>query len=164
MILASPESAPRPNTLHFTTLFLLVALATSVRVELIASEPEISFEFETTGKHTLYVISSGTDNHEIQLVVKVRGMVQFNKTGTDLEWGSNFGAGSIVAVVTSTDGTGRNVSFDFYSDEDPFIKVIDKKDVAVLEGMLSQVHRTMQTISLNQQFHIERDEAHKVTL
>ena len=66
--------------------------------------------------------------------------------------------------VSSTDGLERKVSFDFYAENDPLIGIIDKRDLQYVEGVLSGVHKSLETISRNQQFHIERDESHKATL
>jgi hypothetical protein len=56
------------------------------------------------------------------------------------------------------------VSFDFYAEDDPLVKIIDKRDLKYIEGVLVGVYKSLDTISRNQQFHIERDETHKITL
>jgi hypothetical protein len=66
--------------------------------------------------------------------------------------------------VSSTDGLERKVSFDFYAENDPLINIIDKRDLKYVEGVLNGVHASLESISRNQQFHIERDESHKATL
>ncbi len=66
--------------------------------------------------------------------------------------------------ISSTDGLERKVSFDFYAENDPLINIIDKRDLKYVEGVLSGVHNSLESISRNQQFHIERDESHKATL
>ena len=155
----------RPSTLPvLLVIYLFVSLTSSVTVQLTESDPLLTLTFETGGKHTLYVVSSGTETHDIQVLINSDGKLLFNKTGTDMEYSYDFGMGTANVTFSSVDGGARNVSFDFESDEDPFVKIIDKKDLAILEDILSQVHRIMKTISLNQQFHIERDDAHKTTL
>lgn len=49
------------------------------------------------------------------------------------------------------------MSFDFNNDEDPLVKIIDKRDIKILEEALNGVHQSLLNISRNQQFHIERD-------
>jgi hypothetical protein len=66
--------------------------------------------------------------------------------------------------MNATDGQNRKVSFDFYAENDPLINIIDKRDIKYLEEVLGGVHKSLETISRNQQFHIERDESHKITL
>jgi dynactin complex subunit len=56
------------------------------------------------------------------------------------------------------------VSFDFYAENDPLVNIIDKRDLKYIERVLAGVHKSLETISRNQQFHIERDETHKNTL
>lgn len=59
-------------------------------------------------------------------------------------------------MISST-GTDRNVSFDFYSEDDPLVKMIDKRDIKYVEEVLVDVFKGLNDISRNQQFHIERD-------
>lgn len=56
------------------------------------------------------------------------------------------------------------MSFDFYSEDDPLVKMIDKRDIKYVESVLGSVFKGLSDISRNQQFHIERDESHKTTL
>lgn len=62
---------------------LLVATA-SLRLELTEQDPAVSLVFETSGKHTFYVISSGKEKHEVNVTIDFRGTTMFNQTGTDL--------------------------------------------------------------------------------
>lgn len=88
----------------------------------------------------------------------------YNQTGTDLEFTFDYGAAYVTINISSVDGSSRKVSFDFYAENDPLINIIDKRDLKYLEGVLSSVHKSLEAISRNQQFHIERDESHKSTL
>lgn len=62
--------------------------------------------------------------------------------------------GRINVTIIAASAGDRNVSFDFYSEDDPLVKMIDKKDLKVVEGVLNHVHQSLSTISRNQQFHI----------
>lgn len=42
--------------------------------------------------------------------------------------------------------------------------MIDKKDVTLVQGALTEAYKQMESISRNQEFQIERDEKHKVNL
>ena len=42
--------------------------------------------------------------------------------------------------------------------------MIDKKDIALVQGALAQAYNEMEAISRNQEYQIERDERHKVNL
>lgn len=66
--------------------------------------------------------------------------------------------------IESSDGLQRNVSFDFYAENDPLVNIIDKRDLKYIESVLAGVHKSLEAISRNQQFHIERDESHRNTL
>lgn len=81
----------------------------------------------------------------------------YNQTGNDFQFVSDFGNGYITVTITSTDGLDRKVSFDFYAENDPLVNIIDKRDLKYIEGVLVDVHKSLETISRNQQFHIERD-------
>jgi len=56
-------------------------------------------------------------------------------------------------MISST-GEDRNVSFDFYSEDDPLVKMIDKKDIKYVEEVLVGVFKGLVDISRNQQYHI----------
>ena len=60
-------------------------------------------------------------------------------------------------TMMSSTGMDRNVSFDFYSEDNPLVKMIDKKDIKYVEEVLVGVFKGLTDISRNQQFHIERD-------
>lgn len=87
-----------------------------------------------------------------------------NKTSNDIEFTYDYEEGYINATIISSTGTDRNVSFDFYSEDDPLVKMIDKRDIKYVESVLGSVFHGLTNISRNQQFHIERDESHKITL
>ena len=87
-----------------------------------------------------------------------------NKTGNDIEFTHIYNEGRINVTLISPTSANRNVSFDFYSEDAPLVKMIDKRDIKLVEEVLSNVHKSLTTISRNQQFHIERDESHKSTL
>lgn len=80
-----------------------------------------------------------------------------NKTSNDIEYTYQYEEGYINVTITSSTGTDRNVSFDFYSEDDPLVKMIDKRDIKYVESILSSVFVGLTNISRNQQFHIERD-------
>ena len=88
----------------------------------------------------------------------MRGTQQlFNKTSNDIEFTYNYEEGSINVTITSSTGTDRKVSFDFYSEDDPLVKIIDKRDIKYVESILGSVFIGLNNVSRNQQFHIERD-------
>jgi dynactin complex subunit len=94
--------------------------------------------------------------------VERNGEVLYNQTGSDLQFSKGYGIGNI-NISFSASGQ-RQVSFDFYHDEDPLVNIIDKRDIRILEEALGKVHGSLMNVSRNQQFHIERDETHKDTL
>lgn len=96
------------------------------------------------------------------ILVERNGEVLYNQTGSDLQFSKSYGIGNI-NISFSADGR-RQVSFDFYHDEDPLVNIIDKRDIRILEEALGRVHGSLMNVSRNQQFHIERDETHKDTL
>ena len=63
---------------------LLITTAASLRLELTEEEPAVSLVFETSGKHTFYVISSGKEKHEVNVSIDFRGTTMYSQTGTDL--------------------------------------------------------------------------------
>lgn len=81
----------------------------------------------------------------------------FNKTSNDLEFTYDYEEGIVNVTIFSSTGTSRNVSFDFYSEDDPLVKMIDKRDIKYVEAVLGSVFKGLNDISRNQQFHIERD-------
>ena len=91
-------------------------------------------------------------------------MVLVNKTSNDFEFTYNYEEGSINVTISSSTGNARNVSFEFYNEDDPLVKTIDKRDIKYVEEALTGVFKGLADISRNQQFHIERDESHKATL
>lgn len=97
-------------------------------------------------------------------MVDFRGTAVYNQTGTDLEFTFDYGAAFVTINISSVDGSSKKVSLDFYAENDPLINIIDKRDLKYLEGVLGSVHKSLESISRNQQFHIERDESHKATL
>ncbi len=120
--------------------------------------------FQTKGKHTFYAMSSGKEKHDINVTIDFRGEKVYNGNGTDLEFSFDYGAAYMTVNLSSSDGLDRNVSFDFYAEDDPLVNIIDKRDLKYVEKVLNGVHATLESISRNQQFHIERDESHKATL
>lgn len=54
----------------------------------------------------------------------------------------------------STDGYEKIISFDFYESNDPVRKIIDKKDVDLVQGALSEAYKQMESISRNQEYQI----------
>ena len=90
--------------------------------------------------------------------------ILLNKTTNDLEFTHDYEEGIINVTMLSSSGEDRNVSFDFYSEDDPLVKMIDKKDIKYVEEVLVGVFKGLTEISRNQQYHIERDESHKNTL
>lgn len=81
-----------------------------------------------------------------------------------MEFSYSYDQGHINVTIVSSTGTERNVSFDFYSEDDPLVKTIEKRDIKYVEEVLGNVFKGLTEISRNQQFHIERDESHKATL
>ena len=65
-----------------------------------------------------------------------------------------FGPGRAIINISSSNGEERNVSFDFYAENDPLVHIIDKRDIKYVEQSLSSVYKGLETISRNQQFHI----------
>ena len=60
-------------------------------------------------------------------------------------------------VTITTESGSKNISFDFYSEDDPLVKMIDKKDIKSVEESLAGIFKGLTDVSRNQQFHIERD-------
>lgn len=135
-----------------------------LRFNLTSEESRVTLSFQVKGKHSLYVVSSGNEQHNVFCVVEFQGQILFNETGNDLAYSHNYQEGTVNIMIGSSNDEERRVSFDFYSDEDPLVNIIDKRDIKILEGVLGGVYGSLQNISRNQQFHIERDESHKDTL
>jgi hypothetical protein len=76
----------------------------------------------------------------------------------------NFIKEFISICFLSTDSTEKEVSFDFYELNDPVRKMIDKKDINLVQGALTEAYNQMESISRNQEYQIERDEKHKINL
>ena len=47
-------------------------------------EPNNTMTFQTNGKYTLYVISSGKEKHDVDCIVEIAGKVVYNNTGNDI--------------------------------------------------------------------------------
>lgn len=77
-----------------------------------------------------------------------------NKTSNDIEYTYDYDEGNINVTIISSTGTDRNVSFDFYSEDDPLVKMIDKRDIKYVESVLGSVFLGLTNVSRNQQFHI----------
>lgn len=151
------------SCLPFLILLVISPLIFSFRFSLDSSTPSLSLTFEVKGKQTFYTVSSGEENHDIQVVInytnpRTRGsQLLFNKTSNDLEFTYDYEEGIVNVTIFSSTGTSRNVSFDFYSEDDPLVKMIDKRDIKYVEAVLGSVFKGLNDISRNQQFHIERD-------
>ena len=82
------------------------------------------------------------------------GQNLLNKSGNDIEFSHSYDGGVINVTVISSTGSDRNVSFDFYSEDDPLVKMIDQRDIKAIEKVLGGVFMGLQNVSRNQQFHI----------
>lgn len=49
-----------------------------------ADEPNNTMIFQTNGKYTFYLISSGKEKHDVDCIIEVAGKVVYNNTGNDL--------------------------------------------------------------------------------
>jgi hypothetical protein len=159
-----------PKIPSLLLLALLTNFVLSFRFALNSKTPQLTLFFDVKGKQTFTAVSSGEEIHDVQVLIEYSSIRSNNKepllnqTGNDIEYTHNFEEGRLNITVISTTGTDRNVSFDFFSEDDPLVKMIDKRDIRLVEEVLSNVHKSLTTISRNQQFHIERDESHKTTL
>ena len=141
----------------------ILPIVFSFRFSLTPSSPQMTLTFDVRGKQTFKAVSSGEENHDIQILIShfsirmAKPSLLFNQTSNDLEFTYNYDEGTINVTILSSTGSARNVSFDFYSEDDPLVKIIDKKDIKYVEEVLGNVFKGLSTIVRNQQFHIERD-------
>ncbi len=66
--------------------------------------------------------------------------------------------------VATTGGTEKFFSVELYKKDDPLKSIIDKKDINIVREQLVNAYEEMVEISKNQQFHIESDQVHIVSL
>jgi hypothetical protein len=124
------------SLLSLLIITLLSPLVFAFRFSLDSKAPSLSLTFEAKGKQTLSTVSSGQENHDVQVLIDYinprtkEGQLLFNKTSNDLEFTYDYEEGSSINVtITSSTNNDRNVSFDFYSEDDPLVKMIDKRDI-----------------------------------